>query len=129
MTVLPGLIVDVPDGDSPQSLADLVREAAGSMSQWSHPADRANVQLAVLMAEQIDAAAARHKEYDALPADDKLSVSHLARWCEEAETLEALGPKLHAILRDLGATPAGRKDVKSREQKAGRLAQLRKAAR
>lgn len=112
----------------PVTLTESVRLALGDMSAWSHPADRANGRLALMIAEQIDAAEQRHKEYAALSGDDRIAVSHVAKWCEVAATLDALGPKLHAILRDLGATPAGRKDIKLGEQKSGRLAALRKSA-
>lgn len=93
------------------------------MSAWSHPADRANGQLALMIAEQIDAAEERAKLAKGADLDVRL-----AKWCDVAATLDALGPKLHAILRDLGATPAGRKDIKLGEQKSGRLAALRKSA-
>ena len=81
-----------------------------------------------MMARQIDAAEKRHREHAALPADERESLQHLAKWCEAAATLDLLGPKLHAILRDLGATPAGRKGITVGEQKRGRLAQLRGSA-
>lgn len=112
----------------PETLEDAVRMALGDMSQWAHGADRANAQLALMMARQIDGAEQRHQEYAALSGDDKIALSHVAKWCEAAATLDLLGPKLHAILRDLGATPAGRKGISMGEQKSGRLAALRRSA-
>lgn len=123
-----GAVVDIPDGGDSASLADEVRAAYDAMDQWTSPADRATRAIAILLAEAIDRAEDLAAEYDRLDMDSRESVQRFRKWAEVGETLETLAPKLHAILRDLGATPAGRKDIKITERPAGRLAQLRKAA-
>ena len=72
------------------------------------------------MAQQIDQAEERAELARSAYIDERL-----AAWCEVAATIDKLGPKLHAILRDLGSTVAGRKDIKVQDRPAGRLARLR----
>lgn len=111
-----------PPTDPPATLADAVRDAFAGMTQWRSPADVAAEQLAIRMAQQIDDAEKRSELARAADVDERL-----AAWCEVAATLDKLGPKLHAILRDLGSTVAGRKDIKVQERTAGRLARLRQS--
>ncbi len=119
--VTPLRSVKQPPGGDYASLAAAVRDACAGMKQWSTAADVAAQQLAIRMAQQIDDTEKRARLAEvAGDVDEKL-----ARWCDVAETLDRLGPKLHAILRDLGSTVAGRKDIKVQERPAGRLARLR----
>lgn len=112
--------VTSPPPEDPPTLAAAVRDAFAGMSQWRTPADIAAEQLAIRMAVAIDDAEARAELARGADVDDRL-----AAWCEVAATIDKLGPKLHAILRDLGSTAAGRKDIKVVERPAGRLARLR----
>lgn len=90
------------------NLVDSVREAVAQM-HWLEPTDQAQVDLAIRYAQQIEEASES--------GDEQLKFKMLG-W---------LGPHLTVALKNLGGTPAERKDLGVETQVKGRLAELRAA--
>ena len=103
------------------------------------PADAGAVQLAHMYARLIDQAVPDARYRDALayletlvPADDTTGRRHLQRIIDalaEHSVASDLGPKLLAVLEQLGATPRGRSLIKpaAKGSAGGRLEALRAA--
>jgi len=102
---------------------------------WLSPSDKALAALAVRIADEIETALDRAREYSELLRDaagDDPSiykrVEKLESQCNATKAVGWLGQQLQGVLRDLGGTPGARKELAARKQVGGRLAQIREDA-
>lgn len=98
--------------------------------KWLGPADRAMRALALKLAEEIDSARARAEEFGDLdgsfgPDEDEFHrLKRLEAWCDVAKMVGLLAPKLRDVLKDLGGTPATRKELGNTDPDAGRSSRV-----
>jgi hypothetical protein len=82
------------------TLSEVTRSAMDDM-RWLSPSDAALRTLALKLAEAIDANAT------------------------DPDALAVLTPKFHSVLRDLGGTPASRRELNTEEPEADLITELR----
>lgn len=98
--------------------------------KWLGPADRAMKALALKLAEEIDSARARAEVFGELdgsfgPDEDEFHrLKRLEAWCDVAKMVGLLAPKLRDVLKDLGGTPATRKEFGGTDPDAGRASRV-----
>jgi hypothetical protein len=98
---------------------------------WLKPSDEALKALALRQAQEIEKAIDRADELTAILRDAGGNpdiykrVEKLQAMCDVTKVVGWLGPQLQGVLRDLGGTPKGRKDLGEGKQVGGRLAKLR----
>jgi len=116
--------------DRPPDLRDAVKAALDQMT-WLGPSDEAIRALAMRQAEEIEKAADRAAEFDALRSElisDPSAYKRLQKleaMCDLTKVVGWLGPQLQGVLRDLGGTPGARGAFAKDKPIGGRLAQLR----
>lgn len=120
----------------PADLRDAVAESMGKMA-WLGPSDDALKALALRLATEIETAIDRAEEFERLlaemPRSDAYEFLYKRLQKLEAEVSAAkavgwLGQQLQSALRDLGGTPATRRDLGGSQNVSSRLAQLRQNA-
>jgi hypothetical protein len=124
----------VPEPESPRECApdlrDAVAEALSGMT-WLEPSDEGLKALALRQAQEIEKAIDRAEELTQILRDAAgdpdiyKRVEKLQAMCDVTKVVGWLGPQLQGVLRDLGGTPKGRKDLSEGKKLGGRLAQLR----
>ena len=106
-------------------------EATLAEMKWLGPTDDALRALALKLAEEIDSARARAEAFGALdgafdrgdPAFERLR--RLEAWCDVANTVGMLGPRLRDVLKDLVGAPAQRKELEvAGDEVTGRASRL-----
>lgn len=116
--------------DCAPDLRDAVAEALTAMT-WLKPSDEALKALALRQAQEIEKAIDRADELTAILRDAGGNpdiykrIEKLQAMCDVTKVVGWLGPQLQGVLRDLGGTPKGRKDLGEGKQVGGRLAKLR----
>ena len=123
--------------DPPPDLRDAVDASVVAMT-WLTKSDEAMVGVAKRLAAEIEQAADRAAEFDALgraflsgegDLDAYKRLQRLEAMCSATKVAGWLGVQLQGVLRDLGGTPGVRQSLsESKRQVGGRLAQLRTAA-
>lgn len=119
-----------PPRPAPPDLRDAVQTAIDAMD-WLKPSDEGLKALALRQAAEIEKAADRLEELEAVrrdaAGDESLykRIQKLEAACDVTKTVGWLGTQLQGVLRDLGGTPAARAAMKADKPIGGRLAQLR----
>ena len=112
------------------NLRQSVDDAIAAMS-WLTDSDRAMVDVARALADQIETAVETHEEYAALIrecAGDPGLLKRIQKFEAAANVQKTVGwlaPQLQGVLRDLGGAPKARKEMQVDSPTGSRLAQLR----
>ena len=132
-------LVAIP-ADPPREPAPDLRESVRSMLDtmtWLTDADAGMKALALRLADEIEQARDRAAAYASIRGDAGAEVDILKRLralqahCDATKSVGWLGPQLQGVLRDLGGSPAARRDIldgKPAKNVGSRIAQLRAAA-
>ena len=128
------LVQPISDAEQPSDLRAATRTSIAAMS-WLGPTDKALAALALRFADEIETAVDRGEELRALYGEADLRdrdlmqrLADLEAACNVTKVVSDLGPKLVAILRDLGGSPGTRKALQIEAPIGGRLAALRAGA-
>lgn len=125
--------VPPPEPEQVPDLRKAVTEALKAMP-WLGPSDAAIKALAVRLADEIEQAADRAVEYEALmrevggDRDLFRRLQKLEAMCSVTKLVGWLGPQLQGVLKDLAGNPVARKAMQTDKPIGGRLAQIRRDA-